>query len=100
MKEPVRDIDLIIEKAKQRLPEVRVYQIHKTHPADDNGVWIFSLPNVESDIQIESSYGVCPFIVETNEQCCADARTASSIDDAVLMIVDYLKSVSLKNDPF
>ncbi|MEP7076423.1 MAG: hypothetical protein ABI878_11490 [Acidobacteriota bacterium] len=88
-----RDIDEIIVRVKQEIPEVRVDQLKVTHPgADDDGLWYFSLPNVDDDIQIESSYGMGPFIVETNEQSSYDARTANTIDETVSMIVDYLNS--------
>lgn len=96
----MRDIDLIIETVKQQVPAVEVYQYHKTHPGDDDGVWWFSLPNVEPDIKLDSGYGMCPFMVETDEQWGVNARTANSVVDAVSMIVDYLKSACLTNDPF
>lgn len=90
----MRDIDLIIEKVKQQLSDVQVWQINKTHPSDDDGLWHFSFPNIKPDIQIESNYGMCPFIVETNERCCDNARKAHTVDGTVSMIVDYLKLVS------
>jgi hypothetical protein len=64
-----RDIDLIIEKVNQQFPEILVHQYQKTHPADDDGVWWFSLPTIEPDIKLDSPYGFCPFMVETNEHC-------------------------------
>ncbi|HVE59960.1 MAG TPA: hypothetical protein VNB22_24315 [Pyrinomonadaceae bacterium] len=88
----MKDIDLIIEKVNQILPDVGVWQPSKTYPSDDNGIWYFSLPDVKQSIQIESSYGLCPFIVETDEQSSYDARRASTIDEAVEMIVEYLES--------
>ena len=93
MNKTERDVDLIIKKVRHQLQDVQVYQYHKTHPADDDGVWWFSLPNVEPDIKLDSSYGSCPFMVETNEQWGENARTAVTIDEAVSMIVSYLKLV-------
>lgn len=87
-----RDIDLIIEEVRLQFPEIRVHQYHKTHPADDDGVWWFSLSNNEPDIKLNSPYGYCPFMVETNEQWGENARTAHTTDEAVLMIGDYLSS--------
>ncbi len=86
----MRDIDLIVEKVKEQLPEIKVSQLQKSHPADDDGIWWFSLPGVEKDIQIESSFGNCPFIIETNELCCENARQSNSIDEIVVMVVEYL----------
>jgi hypothetical protein len=91
MNETKKDIDLIIEKVKQEMSDVGVYQLKKKLPTDDDGIWWFYLPDVKPDIQIESSYGMCPFIVETNEQSSYDARKADTVDEAVSMIIDYLK---------
>jgi hypothetical protein len=88
-----RDIDRIIQQVKEQLPEVDVVQLQKIHPADDDGIWWFRLPGIEKDIQIESSYGNCPFIVETDELCCEQARNVESVDDAVKMVVEYLRSL-------
>ncbi len=51
----MRDIDLIIEKVKQRIPDAEVHQLEKNNPSDDDGIWYFYIPGIESDIQIESS---------------------------------------------
>jgi hypothetical protein len=88
-----RDIDQIIKQVRQRLPDIEVVQLKKSLPADDDGIWWFTLPDVEKDIQIESSFGNCPFIVETDELCCESARKAETVDEAVSMIVDYLHSL-------
>ena len=89
-----RDIDQIIQIVKQLSPDIGVYQPHKTHPGDDNGIWYFGFSGIEKDIQIESSFGNCPFIVETNELCCENARKAETIEEAVSMILDYLNSLN------
>jgi hypothetical protein len=88
----MRDIDVITERVKQQIQAVEVYQYHKTHPADDDGVWWFSLPDVEPDIKLDSPNGYCPFMIETNEQWGENARTANDVNQAILIIVDYLKS--------
>jgi hypothetical protein len=83
----MRDIDLIIQKVKERFPEVEVEQLKVKFPADDDGVWYFYLPKANW-VQIESSYGMCPFIVETHRQNCLDARKANTVDEVVKMIVE------------
>src|ERR1044071_9768612 len=88
-----RDIGRIIDAVRQQLPSVEVAQWKKSHPADDDGIWWFKLPGTREDIQIESTYGNCPFIVETNELCCDKARRAETIAEAVSMIVGYLDSL-------
>lgn len=100
MNKTTRDIDLIIDEVKQQFPEIQVYQYHKTHPADDDGVWWFSLPDIEPDIKLDSPYGFCPFMIETNEQWGENAGTANTVNEAVSLIVDYLNQLSLGNDPF
>ena len=59
----MKDIDLIIEKVKEHLPKVEVEQLKVKFPADDDGIWFFRLPDVKQNIQIESSYGLCPFLL-------------------------------------
>lgn len=86
----IRDIDQIIDAVKHQVPDVEVWQLQPSHPADDDGIWWFYFRDIKDDIQLESSYGNCPFIVETNELCCDKARRAETIADAVTMIVEYL----------
>jgi hypothetical protein len=87
-----RDIDRMMDAVRQRLPSVEVAQWRKSHPADDDGIWWFKLPRTGEDIQLESTYGNCPFVVETNELCCDEARRAETVAEAVSMIVEYLDS--------
>ncbi len=85
-----RDIELVILSVQQELPDVSVWQLQKRHPGDDDGLWFFSLPGLEKDIQIESSTGNCPFLVETEEQSSYEARTAQTVKEVTRMIVEYL----------
>jgi len=52
----MRDIDLIIEKVKQRFADIEVEQLKVKFPADDDGIWWFSLPDVKQAIHVESGY--------------------------------------------
>ena len=83
----MKDIDLIIEKVKERYPELEVEQLKTKFPADDDGLWYFYLPKA-TWIQIESPYGMCPFIIETDRQNALNARKADTIDEVVVMIVE------------
>ncbi|HKQ08669.1 MAG TPA: hypothetical protein VJ464_26340, partial [Blastocatellia bacterium] len=67
-------------------------QWEKRLPADDDGIWWFKLPSIGADIQIESTYGNCPFLVETNELCCDKAKGGETVADVGSMIVEYLDS--------
>ena len=88
-----RDIDRIIADVQAQLPDVITEQWQKSNPSQDDGIWFFSLPDLDSDVQIENSYGNCPFIVETNEQSSHLALKANTPQEAVGLIVEYLKAV-------
>lgn len=85
-----RDIDRIIVALSQQAPRIAVAQLGKHHAGDDDGIWWFSLPGRSSDIQVESSNGMCPFLVETDEASSSHARTATTVEAAVEMILAYL----------
>jgi hypothetical protein len=91
-----RDIDRIIEQVRQRLPDVRVQQHWVPDPRTaDDGIWWFYLPGVENDIQIESSLGSRPFLVEHTEmESTAEAVVAHTVDQAVEKIVSYLSRLT------
>ena len=89
------DIEAIISAVRSTLPVVRVVQMHRTHPADDDGLWWFRLPDVRPDIQIESSTYDCPFRVEHSGMTTStEAFTVHSVPEAVQAVVSYLRSVS------
>ena len=51
-----------------KYPLVNVQQLQVLHPgADDDEIWFFRCPGSELEVQIESSTGMCPFLIETNE---------------------------------
>lgn len=83
-----RDIDAVIRMAQQQMPTVRITQWHKIWPADDDSLWWFALPDVAQEIQMEGAS--CPFLIETDEQCCKAALKAATVQEAVAMIVGYL----------
>jgi hypothetical protein len=83
----MRDIDLIIEKVKQRFPEVEVEQLKVKFPADDDGLWYFYMPEAKW-VQIESPYGMCPFIVETHRLTGLNQRKANTVDEVAEMIIE------------
>ena len=94
-----RDIDIIIEKVREQLPAVVVNQLNVVHPTDDDGIWWFSLPDETRDVHVESSSGNCPFLIETREQSSEEALRASSVDQAVQLIVEYLTAASRQIAP-
>lgn len=83
------DVDQIIQSIVTICPTVKVRQLKVSHPgADDDGLWFFEWPGGEFEVQIESSEGKCPFLVETDE---SDARlTGNSIDETVEILTKLL----------
>jgi hypothetical protein len=64
----MRDVDRIIQLVKDICPALEVKQLRVLHPgADDDGLWYFDQPASKFQVQIESPEGMCPFLVETDE---------------------------------
>jgi hypothetical protein len=77
----MRDVEKIIQLVRAKFPTVTAEQLKVLHPgADDDGLWFFHHPGSPFEVQIESSTGMCPFLVETDE---SDGRlTANSVEEA------------------
>ena len=91
----MRDVDRIIELVKERFPTVVVDQLKVTHPADDDGIWFFSLPPIHKEIQIESSTGMCPFAVEHGDmRTTAMEALGVSVGRTVELVTEYLLQIS------
>lgn len=92
-----RDIDKIIVGVRERIPKVDISQHYVKDPRkEDDGVWFFKLPGILKRIQIESSFGECPFIVEHDDmKASTDAWQAHSVDEAVEMISSYLTNLKV-----
>ena len=89
-----RDIDSIIHKIREMIPEVNVVQMHKTHAVDDDGLWWFRLPNAKKDIQIESSTGNCPFLIETDDDTgTSSSKQGSSVELTTAIIFEDLSQL-------
>jgi hypothetical protein len=91
---PLRDIDHIIEGVRLKLPEIIVRQHEGTWPTDDDGIWGFYLSHVRHNIQLESSPGMCPFLVENDSTPVR--RDASTIEEGIQMVVEYLREEAAK----
>ena len=78
----MRDVEKIIELIREISPATEVEQLKVSHPgADDDGLWFFSRPGRRFEVQIESSNGMCPFLIETNET--NERFTANSVQETV-----------------
>lgn len=61
------DVDKIIEVIKEKFSGVKVESVNPFVPGSFyQGLWFFNIPNVDGEIQIESSNGNCPFLVESH----------------------------------
>ena len=86
-----RDIDEIIKAVKTKFPTAGIYQLKVTHPADDDGIWYFWLEeNTDDEIQVENSYGQCPFLTETNRN--NDRKWGNTVEETVNIICEHLKT--------
>jgi len=76
------DIDRIIVLVREIRSDIQVRQLTVSHPgADDDGLWFFRHSSSLCEVQIESSDGMCPFLIENDE---TDERfTSESIENAV-----------------
>ncbi len=83
-----RDIDDIIEAVAEKHPQIAVQQLQVKFPADDDGLWFFKHPSSAFEVQLESSNGVFPFLVETDRH---DQRgNVSTVAEAVGLVEDWL----------
>ena len=83
-----RDIDTVIAELQRTHPSSACEQLRVTHPADDDGLWFFSHPDRPGEVQLESSNGKVPFLVERTESPARD--TAHSVEQAVALVVARL----------
>ena len=85
----MRDIDVIAESLGLAHPELSVEQLKVLHPgADDDGLWFFRHPSSPHEVQLESPFGMCPFIFETDAD--ASATTATTIAEAIFLVANGL----------
>jgi len=84
------DVDRIIELVRRVYSDVTCEQLRVVHPgADDDGLWFFTRPGVSNEVQIESSSGRCPFLIEHND---TDERRTRDTPEAVAgVILEWLR---------
>jgi hypothetical protein len=80
-----RDIDLIIERLTASIPGIHIEQLRVRHPGvDDNGLWFINIPDQKGEVQIESSIGMCPFLVESD--LSNERSYGNTVEDVVATI--------------
>src|SRR5258708_3397709 len=84
-----RDVEQIIEQVRQMCPAMEVRQLKVLHPgADDDGLWFFNQPESLFEVQIESTNGMCPFLIETDET--PDRFRTNSVAETVQILSSLL----------
>ena len=83
------DIEQVIQRIISICPTIKIRQLEVLHPgADDDGLWFFTWPGSNLQVQIESPNGMCPFLIETDE---SNRRfTSLSIEETVEILVGLL----------
>jgi hypothetical protein len=88
------DLRQIIDGVLVLLPDVEWEQLSVTWPGDDDGLWFFWRHRHRSNIvQVESSSGSCPFLIETTWN--SDGRWGSTPAETVEKIVALLGDLSV-----
>jgi hypothetical protein len=63
----LRDIGMICQKLIASIPGIHIEQLKVKHPgADDDGLWFINIQGQTKEVQIESSEGKCPFLIESD----------------------------------
>jgi hypothetical protein len=80
-----RDIDAIIDALRRAHPEIACEQLRVLHPgADDDGLWFFTHPLGVGEVQLESTTGQFPFLLEGDD---SDLREMiGTIEEAVARV--------------
>ena len=84
-----RDVDIILERLRSEYPEITVEQLKVKFPdADDDGIWFIRHPRTPFEVQIESTEGMCPFLIETDEH--DQRKEGRSVDEVVDDVKQWL----------
>lgn len=86
-----RDLDRIVERLKAEMPSCEIDQLQVVHPGgDDNGLWFINVPGQETTVQIESSYGDCPFLIESDfDNQRVEGRTVDEVVGTVKRLLSF-----------
>ena len=85
----MKDVELIIDIVTAVLPNEQWHQLRVKHPADDGGSWLFDLPEGRNSVQIESSSGMCPFLME--HDLAAERYHGATVEEVSDKVVEWLE---------
>ena len=81
----MRDLDKIIDRLKAEMPGVQIRQLQVSRPGvDDDGLWFITMPGRSQEVEIESSDGNCPFLIESDFS--HETFNAYTIDEVILTV--------------
>ena len=86
----MRDIDQLIAALRRRHSDLRVEQRRATQAAAGDGIWFIKLPSTSIEVQLESSTGNCPFLLESS--LSPERVHAATIGEAINMVSAMLAS--------
>jgi hypothetical protein len=83
------EVDRILELVRCTYPDAICEQLQVVHPGiDDDGLWFFTRAGASNEVQIESSSGKCPFVIEHNDS--DERRTGETPEDVANTIREWL----------
>ena len=85
-----RDIDTIKDRVRSLISDVEVRQLQCAHAADDDGLWFFRRAGKKDEIQLESSTGDLPFLVEHDRTKAGKGKTVITVEEAVQEVQAFL----------
>lgn len=84
---PEHDIHLIVASVASEYPQLQIRQLKVSHLADDAGLWFITGPG-GFEVQIESSTGDFPFLMESSVH--SERHNIGDIDVALAVIAREL----------
>jgi hypothetical protein len=80
----MRTIEQLIPAVEAAFPGVRVRQLQKTLPGDDDGLWFVTHPSSDVEVNVETNNGEFPVLIENSKN---DTRvTTTTIDETIAAI--------------
>ena len=90
------DVDAVIAIVVGKLAAVRTDQLRVKHPTDDDGLWFFTSPASDTEVQIESSTGQCPFLIESSAN--HERNTSNTVEATAGAVVRLLEKGASGHD--
>src|SRR5687767_9469150 len=83
-----KDIDRLSSGLQKTYEGLTVKQVRAPNPGtEDDGLWLVNHPNGLTDVQIESSTGEAPFLVESD---FAPPTVARTVEDGIRLVAQRL----------